>query len=587
MRRLLVAFSACLLAIFASGISMLATAAPASASVDNDEFAFLDLVNQHRQAAGLPGLMMSTALSDAARAHSAQMAASGGIYHTTNLAAVLGAAAPNWRSGGENVGMGGGVSVLDTALMNSAPHRANILGSYNYVGIGVWYSGSTMYVTQMFVSTTTPIPVKPRPGSPVPIGSIDAVRRSMADLTVIGWALDPDTSASIAVHIYVDGAFAAATTANADRPDLARYGRGTAHGFSATIRPGPGVHTVCALALNDAAGVNPAVGCTVVNMASWPIGYVETAVQSGDGVAASGWTLDPDSAASTSVHMYVDGQRVAVDSADGSRPDIGAAYPGYGNAHGFSVRAATSPGWHSVCIWALNIGPGGNPQLSCRWVFVASDPFGAVDVTALGAGDLRVAGWTIDPSSTAAINSHIYVDGTFVNAVPASGSRPDLAGLGFGTSHGFDTRVTIDGGLHQLCVFGINVGAGANQVVRCLAISVPSDPVGALDDVSVPSVVAGASGAGSSVTAHLAGWAIDPNTSAAVDVRIIVDGSAVTTVHATDQRPDLAPYYPGFGTAHGFSAAFSIARGSHTVCAVAVNARAGTDRLVGCANAVF
>jgi hypothetical protein len=583
MRRPLLVLSSAfmLLTLLCTTFAIVSDTHVAHADAANDEFAFIDLLNQHRADSGLPGLTMSAGLSDYARAHSEQMAAAGSIFHSSNLSAIAGAVAPNWRTAGENVGVGGSVSVLDTALMNSAPHRANILGGYNYVGIGVAYSGNRVYVTEMFVATTTPITARPRPGSSPPIGSVDAISRFQSQLSIDGWAIDPDTSSSIPVHVYVDGAFATATTANTSRPDLAGYGRGTAHGFHATVNVGPSLHTVCVYGINNAAGVNPTLGCRWVNMTNWPLGAVDVVAQSGDGTVAAGWAFDPDTASSIDVHLYVDGRRVAVTTADDPRSDIGSLYPGYGNAHGFNVRAAASPGWHSVCLWALNVGAGGNPQLACRTVYVASDPFGSIDVATAGAGDLEVAGWLIDPSSSSAITGHVYIDGQFAGATSSGLSRPDLSGLGFGAGHGFDTRVAIDGGYHQVCVFGINVGAGSNQPVRCVTAPILSDPVGSLDGVAVDATPAGMTLRGAMPT-QLVGWALDPNTSASVDVRILVDGGVAATVTADDNRPDLAPYYPRFGTRHGYSTSVSLSPGRHNVCAVAVNTRAGSDRLLGC-----
>jgi hypothetical protein len=583
MRRPLLVLSSAflLLTLLCTTFAIISDTDVARADAPNDEFAFIDLLNQHRADAGLPGLTMSAGLSDYARAHSQQMAAAGSIFHSSNLSAIAGAVAPNWRTAGENVGVGGSVSVLDTALMNSAPHRANILGAYNYVGIGVAYNGNRVFVTEMFVATTTPITARSRPGSSPPIGSVDAISRFQSQLSIDGWAIDPDTSSSIAVHVYVDGAFATATTANGSRPDLASLGRGTSHGFHTTVNLGPGLHSVCVFGINNAAGVNPAIGCRSVNMMSWPLGAADVVAQSGDGIVAAGWALDPDTASSIDVHMYLDGQRVAVATADDMRPDIGSAYPGYGSAHGYSVRTSASPGWHSVCVWAINVGPGGSPQLPCRSVYVASNPFGSIDVASPGPGDLDVAGWLIDPSSTSPITGHLYIDGQFAGATTSSLTRPDVAGLGFGSAHGYDMRVAIDGGLHQVCVFGINVGAGANTPVRCVATVVQSDPVGAVDAVAIDATPSGATSRGA-VPTRVAGWAIDPNTAASIDVRVVIDGAVATTVDADISRPDLARYYPGFGTRHGYSASVTVTPGLHNVCAVAVNSRAGTDRLLGC-----
>ena len=77
-----------------------------------------------------------------------------------------------------------------------------------------------------------------------------------------GWAIDPDTTAPIAVHFYIDGT-GVPRMADQMRPDVgAAYpAAGAQHGFSAVIPADPGSHTVCAYAINDASGDNPLLGC--------------------------------------------------------------------------------------------------------------------------------------------------------------------------------------------------------------------------------------------------------------------------------------------------------------------------------------
>ncbi len=80
--------------------------------------------------------------------------------------------------------------------------------------------------------------------------------------------------------------------------------------------------------------------------------------------------IDPDTASSTSVHLYVDNVFVTSAPAANNRPDVSAAYPDYTAAHGFDVDvpvAASGP--DDVCVFAINIGPGGpNPALGCAHV---------------------------------------------------------------------------------------------------------------------------------------------------------------------------------------------------------------------------
>ena len=54
--------------------------------------------------------------------------------------------------------------------------------------------------------------------------------------------------------------------------------------------------------------------------------------------------------------------------ANGSRPDVGAAFVGYGDAHGFTAVLGAAPGPHRVCAYALDTTSGGATTLGCRLV---------------------------------------------------------------------------------------------------------------------------------------------------------------------------------------------------------------------------
>jgi uncharacterized protein YkwD len=91
-------------------------------------------INQDRGGAGLGGLTWSSCLAGVAQSNAARMASQGFISHTNgpnaDLTCGLG------HQAGENVGYWtGGVNdgQLNTMFMNSAGHRANILGPYRYV----------------------------------------------------------------------------------------------------------------------------------------------------------------------------------------------------------------------------------------------------------------------------------------------------------------------------------------------------------------------------------------------------------------------------------------------------------------------
>ncbi len=152
MRRLLV-----LLVVLVVTISLgLPTGADSTTEAD-----FLTRINASRSANDLTSLSIDGALQSFARVHTQDMMDSNSIYHSTS-AELQAAGGAGWSRLGENVGRGGSADSLHAAFMDSAGHRANILGDYNYVGIGTNTLEDVLYVTVVFmkkneVTTTTSV----------------------------------------------------------------------------------------------------------------------------------------------------------------------------------------------------------------------------------------------------------------------------------------------------------------------------------------------------------------------------------------------------------------------------------------------
>ena len=53
-----------------------------------------------------------------------------------------------------------------------------------------------------------------------PLGNLESATAGPGSIQVSGWAMDPETAASITVHAYVDGAWGGAYTASGNRPDV-------------------------------------------------------------------------------------------------------------------------------------------------------------------------------------------------------------------------------------------------------------------------------------------------------------------------------------------------------------------------------
>lgn len=84
-------------------------------------------------------------------------------------------------------------------------------------------------------------------------------------------------------------------------------------------------------------------------------------------------------------------------------------------------------------------------------------------------------------------------------------------------------------------------------------------------------------------TIRVRGWAIDPDTTAPIMIRIQVDGLNNFT-EADGPRPDVAAAHPGVGAGHGFDATLPTPHGFHDVCVHAddVGPGAGVDVNLGC-----
>ena len=162
-------------ALATSVLSVGLGAAPASAG---DESSLVNKVNSARKANGKAPLQVYWDLTDDARAHSKRMRDKGELFHNPNLGRVT----TGWKALGENVGVGPNIDLLFDAFMGSSAHRSNILGGYNYIGLGVATDDGKVWVTIIFMlgpddlldpdptttttTTTTTLHRRPPPRSP-------------------------------------------------------------------------------------------------------------------------------------------------------------------------------------------------------------------------------------------------------------------------------------------------------------------------------------------------------------------------------------------------------------------------------------
>lgn len=420
-----------------------------------------------------------------------------------------------------------------------------------------------------------------------PFGALDAIASGEGSLTVSGWAIDPDLATATEVHVYVDGV-GRAVRADAKRPGLDAqyplYGEG--HGFTASISAAAGVHNVCVYAINVGVGSNTTLGCQTVTVTGQqdlgraPVGSYDSLTAQGNKGLVRGWAIDPDTVKPVTIQVRVNGV-VQIDIASASRPDVAAAYPSYGAAHGFETTVALAVGPNDVCVTAVNTGIGDNSSFGCRTVIVDGPdlgrlPVGNYESLSVTGSTATATGWVLDPDTAAPIAVHLYVNGVGKEYI-ANISRPDVAAAypQLGPYHGFSAQFALPQGTSQVCAYGINSGIGGNSLIGCRSVTVgPIDqgrpPFGFFESLTL-----------SGSTATASGWAIDPDNPAPIAVHLYVNGVGKEYV-ADKARPDIAAAYPASGAAHGFTTQLALGTGTSQVCAYGINSGAGANTYLGC-----
>jgi hypothetical protein len=105
--------------------------------------------------------------------------------------------------------------------------------------------------------------------------------------------------------------------------------------------------------------------------------------------------------------------------------------------------------------------------------FPGDDPQGRLDQISVANNTITARGWALDPNSGSSIAVRVHVDGVPRGTGTADQSRPDVATAhppwGF-SPHGYSVAVPLQPGDVEVCVYGINVGAGSDGLVGCRSI---------------------------------------------------------------------------------------------------------------------
>jgi len=440
------------------------------------------------------------------------------------------------------------------------------------------------YFTDWFGSTQS------NPAADNPFGNVEMVQARPGEVAVSGWAIDPNTSSPISVHVYIGGV-GTAIAADQTRWDVAGAypGKGEKHGFSARVpAQGPNATEVCIYAINSGPGANVLLGCQkIVPMTGSPVGAVTSIKAAGDGFDVTGWAIDPDTTGPATVHVYIAGVGRPF-TANAASTSIPAGYQQYGANHGFVAHVPSQPGTQSICVYGINIGPGANSELGCQQATKPGGieekgraPIGNFEALVSGRGTVTAKGWAIDPDTAAPIQVHLYQGGVG-RPFTADKVRADVgaANPGYGDKHGFEEQLTTSDTTTTVCAYGINAGQGGNTFFGCKTVdvdqSIPDQgraPVGALDAVDV-----------SGTSARVTGWAVDPDTRSPINVHIYVGGVGQAFMADKANNGSLSAF-PSYGSNHGFDQTVTIPSGTSTICVYGINTGAGGHSLLGCKQA--
>ncbi|MDP9866134.1 MULTISPECIES: fibronectin type III domain-containing protein [Streptosporangium] len=409
-----------------------------------------------------------------------------------------------------------------------------------------------------------------------PYGELERVEHQPGwgnQVKVVGWAMD-DASATAPSQVLVYNRTSSWwTTADAYRPDVAHWGTGDRHGFDLMVPiANPGRNTVCVTLYDHTATVPGPEMCAGFTVAD-PIGAMTGLGWEGDGkVTVTGWAIDPDTADPVQVRILDDGRLITTVTADGpSDDDVLAGYPAYGTDHGFSAEISASlvEGIHSVTAVAVNrAGPGSDIQVGQQYYVAPGDT--TAPVVSFGgakAAEMRVNVDTGEVNVWVRFEQmEVTPDGSGQWVTRDNRANPDTY---------LYTRLKPDT-LYRFRVTAYNYRSVAPPVVLERRTPRSADPVGGMTALSWDG--------GEEIT--ISGWAIDPDTSAPIQVRILEDGRPVSTVTAdAPMSEDIAARYPDHGTGHGFTAVVSASatEGIHSFTAVAVKTPeiGGPDTAIG------
>lgn len=347
---------------------------------------------------------------------------------------------------------------------------------------------------------------------PAPVGSLESAVANSANSTVkvTGWAVDPGTSASTSVRVTVDGVTDGGwSIAGVLRTDVNRA-RSTSgnHGFSITVAPRPGKHTICVdTRLRSGAQVT-SLGCfafeayrmaTAADVAAIAttldpkktISWKFTALPTGTLGQALPWNQQVRIASGQTIHnlrdvMIHEWSHVLQYRAFGGSDAWWDAVQAFNALLGHPADRSSYDGVEhgadciAQALGATYQGYGCLPALRVYGALIARGVLmnkvqGSVKI-ALSGSTATVTGWTVDPAAPTTSNTYVITDNgkAITTSARTTTTRTD-ANTATGTTgnHGFSVKVSLAKGQHRICVAAqfVKSGKAAVTVGNCTTVT--------------------------------------------------------------------------------------------------------------------
>lgn len=260
----------------------------------------------------------------------------------------------------------------------------------------------SLLVAAALVLTSCLRPDEYDPTGNEPIGKLEVIKAMGTAVRVKGWAIDPNTTASVNVKVAYLG-LNVAVAANLNRPDVASAypGYGAAHGFDFTTPSlGSGVGQVCVWVENVGAGSRGRLlGCHDIPLKSDDaVGRLESVVAtSPTSVKVTGWAVDPKTEDSSWILWSLNGSAWTYYPAKAPRPEINQFF-GIDGHHGFAFDLPVTKGTNTLCVKIAAYLRGNSVDLGC-----STSKFESLSPVATGL-DLRSIFWVKPPSGHALEN---------------------------------------------------------------------------------------------------------------------------------------------------------------------------------------